>query len=733
MTAPTLHIPGSTALLALLVLITPPVMAETPSDCPVLPEAFWPTLRSLPSDVIDMEADFVETIRNERIHARGDVRLFAEGRRIDTEQLDFFVPSRLLELPGPTRLYDGELLLEAREGHFRIDEDRGAFSDVAYWLRMTRARGDADRVIVDDPDRVRLDRGRYTTCPEGDDSWWLSAGRVRLDQTTGRGYGHNVTVRFKNVPIFYTPYINFPIDDRRQSGLLAPSVGYSSKTGLDLALPWYWNIAPNYDATLTPRLISERGLMLDSEWRYLRPAMRGTLDLAYLPDDREAERDRHLIRWRHQATLRPQLRLNIDASDASDSNYFQDFGTDLFSSSVAVLERRADLTLTQPFWRLSGRVQDYQSLDPTLAPRSEPYRRLPQLLLESGRTLDSGVYGSLRAELVNFDHGDLVTGIRADVDPEIGFRHERFGYFIEPRVGLRHTRYALDNTLPGTETDLSRTVPRISVDSGLFFERRLGNGNLQTLEPRVFYGYVPFRDQDALPRFDTGERDFSFDSLFTTRRFVGADRVGDTHQVTTALTSRIVDPISGTEILSVSGGQITYLDDRRVRLRRGDPPRREGRSELAAEARARFSQHWQGRSSIMFDTERNRARLATVAVSYRPRERALINLGYRLREDRIEQTDVSAIWPVTERFQAIGRWNYSLREERDLELLAGLEYRTCCYGMQFALRRYLTDADGEYNTGVYFQLTLKGLTRFDTGLDSLLREGIAGYGTLENR
>ncbi len=713
--------------LMFLVMGILPARAEPLSFCPSPPESFWPELRSLPPGVVEIESDFVETVGAERTRARGNVSLFADGRRLDAESIDFEASSQTVETLGSTRLFDGDLLVRAERVHYRIEADKGLFSDVQYWLRSRSARGSADEAAQEGAGRVRLTDGTYTTCPEGNDSWWLSAGRVRLDQDSGRGHANNVTLRFKDVPIFYTPYINFPIDDRRQSGLLTPTGGYSSRSGLDLALPWYWNIAPNYDATLTPRVMSQRGVMLDTEWRYLRPGVQGSVEAAILPNDREADDDRYLIRWQQQASLTPNLALGIDATEVSDQSYFRDFGDSVYSSSTPAVERRAELVYGQPGWRLTGRVQDFESLDPTTVPDDLPYRRLPQVLLQAGQSLSSGLFWDLRSELVQFERKDSVTGTRFDFRPEIGYRHEGSGYFIEPRLALRHTRYELEDTSPGAPDSISRTLPTLSVDGGLVFDRTLSDGNLQTLEPRVFYGYVPFRDQDDIPRFDTGEREFSFDSLFTTQRFIGADRVGDTHQITTALTSRIIDPSTGMEQLSVSAGQITYLDDRRVQLRPTDPPRRENRSELAAEAQFRFLNDWQARTSVLVDTDRDRARLATLGISYNPQRRVLLNLGYRLREDEIEQTDISGFWPLSDRLQAIGRWNYSLRDDRDIELLAGLEYRTCCYGLRVALRRSLSDFDGEYNNSIYFQLTLDGLTRLDTGLDNLLREGISGY------
>lgn len=726
-------VPSAAAIAVALLLAPGTGHTDYLSSCRAPPSSFWPELRSLPPEVVEIEADAIEAIPGERVRARGEVRVFADGRRLDARAIDYRIPTQTVETGDQTRLFDGDFLVEADSGRYQIDDETGEFNDIDYWLRSRRARGSADDAVQDGPGQVRLRGGRFTTCPEGNDSWWLSADRIRLDQETGRGHGYNVWLRFMNAPIFYTPYINFPIDDRRQSGVLTPSAGYSSRSGLDVAIPWYWNIAPNYDATITPRVLSRRGLMLATEWRYLRPRMSGQIDLSALPDDQVTEEDRYLVRLQHRASIRPGLSLRIDATDVSDQDYFQDFGTDAFSSSTSVVERRADLTYDRPGVRLTGRVQDFQTLDPTLTPRQEPYRRLPQILLEAGESRENGLFWDLRSELARFDRRNSVTGLRFDLEPEIGFRYDTGGYFLEPRVALRYTGYDLDGNPPEADTNPTRSVPRMSVDGGLVLERWLDNGSLQTLEPRVYYGYVPFRDQGDIPPFDTSEREFSFDSLFTTRRFVGGDRIGDTHQVTTALTSRIIDPETGTERLSLSGGQITYLDDRQVRLRPGDPVLPRNRPQLAAEAVARVGRSWQAQTSVIFDTDSDRTRLATLGIAYNPHDRARLNLGYRLREERIEQTDISGFWPLSDRTQFIGRWNYSLLDQRTIELLGGLEYRSCCYGLRLALRRHLTDFEGEYDNSVYFQLTLDGLTRFDTGLEDLLQEGIAGYETIDHR
>lgn len=665
---------------------------------------------------------------------RGNAELSRDGRTLSADELRFSEAQGRAEAEGGVRFEDGLFRLESPRGHLLLNTDQGQFEDARYFYAPMHARGAAERAERLDAERFRLSNASYTTCDEGRDDWILRASRVDLDRESGEGRARNVLLRFKGAPLFYTPYISFPIDDRRKSGFLYPSFGNSDASGLDLAVPYYWNIAPHRDATLTPRILGERGLMLGSEFRYLNPRSRGELYLEYL-DDRDYGEERGSVNLRHQAEPSTRTRLDVQVNQVSDADYLSDLGNSLAIASTTHLESRADLRYLGDGWNLLTRFQGYQTVDPAIPAAGRPYQRLPQLLFTTAPpTTPRLLEGSLRAEWVAFERQDTLTGQRLDLMPGVKMPLRQPWGFLTPGVKYRYTSYQLENTAPGADTRPDRSVPIMSVDSGLFFDRPLADGGLQTLEPRAYYLYVPYRDQDALPLFDTGRRDFSFDQLFREDRFTGPDRVGDANQLTLALTSRRLDATSGEERYRASIGQILYFDDRRVTLVPGQDPATQSSSSLVAEAALRLARDWSTRGALQYDPHREQTELATAQLQYRGPGRRVANLAYRLREDPLrpdrdlEQVDLSAAWPLTPRWDVVGRYNYSLLDQRDLEVLAGLEYESCCWRARVVARRYLTAGEArEYNNAIYFQLILKGLGGLGTGLGELLGDSIRGY------
>ncbi|SEP62983.1 LPS-assembly protein [Ectothiorhodospira magna] len=701
---------------------------ETWSLCAPRPE---PAPRLAPEDQrLHLSADHAFIDRDGVSRLEGDVTLQDRYRSLWADRIHYDEQRGFLDTTGNVRLETTSgIAFDSPGGFLYLDTETGRFKDARYRYDPRHVRGEARILEPQGPDRLSLQGATFTTCDPGQDEWLLSAEQVTLNRDTGQGTANSVLLRFYGVPLLYTPWITFPIDDRRKTGLLPPRFGTSDNTGTDLLIPLYLNLAPHRDATLGLRLMDSRGAMVTSEFRYLNPNSEGRLQLDHLPNDTRYGEDRTLTAWDHHWRIRPALHAHITGTDVSDDRYFRDLGNALDDTGITHLERRADLIYSGQGWTLLGRVQDFQTLDDSLSGNNRPYKRLPQVLYQGQWAPRPGSWAyRMRGEWVAFERDNTVTARRTDLMPEISRPFQGAAWFFTPGLKYQFTHYDLDQQPAGVASHLSRTVPIASLDAGLFLDRPLEGGRLQTLEPRLYYLYVPYREQDDIPLFDTAQFDFSFDQLFRDHRFSGPDRVADANQLTTALTTRLIDGHSGTERLRASLGQIHYFEDRRVTLQDTDTAHTASSSALVGEAGVRLGDHWSARGSIQWDPRREQTERASTHVQYRLDGRRVINLGHRYREDLLEQTDLSFAWPLSPQWEMVGRWAYSLRDDRDLEILAGLEYKRCCWAFQLVSRRYLNDgATNEYNDGIYFQLILKGLGSLGTGLGDLLSEGVLGY------
>lgn len=678
-------------------------------------------------DVIRLSGDEVEVNDMRVYRAQGNVEIRRSGARLEADQLTYDEETADVRASGDVRYTKGGLTLEGRQGEFNLDSERGVMVPGEYQWSERHARGIAAKVVREGAELTILDQATYTTCPASDEDWILRAGKVRLNQATGQGSATNVRVSFKHMPLLYVPYISFPITGERKSGLLIPSIGYAQDMGLDFRWPWYWNIAPNYDATFTPRYMQRRGVQLGTELRYLTPRHSGNAYIEVLPDDDVYGDTRSLISYRHNSELPAQWRIALDANRASDPHYFEDLGNSLNAVSTTYLESRAELSRAWEGHSLVARAQGYQIVDPTLSEASKPYERLPQVIYQWHDATGGSEYG-MYTEAVRFIRTDAVTGTRIHLDPTLSRPMEGAAYALVPSARLRHTRYDLEHVGASAQT-LTRTVPTFSLDGTLFFERDTtfaGREWLHTLEPRAYYLYVPFRDQSDIPVFDTGRLDFSYAQLFRPDRYSGTDRIGDANQLSIGVTTRLLASDTGAEWIRASVGQSYHFSERRVTLP-GEAPGTRRTSDLAAELQARLGEHWRADANWQWDPADTRTEWIGVQLRYEDGPYRLANIGHRFRDDQIDQTDISFFWPIAPQWRAVGRWNYSYREQRPIETLAGFEYDSCCWAFRFVSRRYVRDAAGEVNQSWYFQLELKGLAGLGNGIEDLLEHGILGY------
>jgi LPS-assembly protein len=652
---------------------------------------------------------------------RGRRRLVAEAARYDTE-------GRHLVVDGPVEYQERDLTIRSIDADLDTLSQQLSFFGASFELPQRPARGSADKIEIRADNSLGLAGVRYTTCPEGKDDWQLHASEITLDIDQGFGTGRNVKLDFKGVPILYLPYISFPISDKRKTGFLVPEFRSSNSAGTDIALPYYVNLAPNYDLTVTPRLLTSRGFQLTNAFRYLLPAHNGELRMEYLPSDSKLNRSRSLARLKHTSLFRRAWRMDVDISDVSDSEYFEDLGSSLSSASQTHLDRRIDMELFAPHWTFLARIQAYQTIDTEIVDDDKPYQRLPQLALQGA--WPTGPFNlQVDSELTRFDRDVGVTGWRFDATPEISTSFERRGMYVTPALGIRHTSYQLDE-LQGTgfiDDNPSRTLPIASLDAGLRLEREIRGGRFtQLLEPRLLYVHVPFEEQTGLPIFDTVMPDLNLVQLYRKYQFVGADRIADTDQTSVGFTTRIIDNETGRERFSATIGQIRYHSAQGVSLP-GTAPINDGTTEYLAEVGIHLYGNWNLNVAYQWNEDAGTTTRAETRVQYRPGKGRLLNIAYRFRRGSLEQTDISAVLPVGGRWNLVGRHNFSLRDKTDLESFAGVEYDACCWRLKVVGRRYVSRRTGQTDNSIALQLELKGLTSVGDSADKLLERGILGY------
>ena len=637
--------------------------------------------------------------------------------------------TRAMYLNGNVRYEDPGTQILSDSAEFVYDSGRIGFSGAEFSLG-NNARGAAQRLQIDQDGLLQLDEVSYTTCPPGSNDWLVEAADIDLDTRTGIGTARGMKLRFQGIPILYAPYLSFPISDARKSGILTPEIGGTSRSGTEIRVPWYWNIAPNYDATITPRLLTDRGLQLQTQFRYLTEVHSGTINAQYLNDDSLINDSRSYIGIDHRSLFRNHWRNELEFGEVSDNQYFEDLGGSLSTSTTTHLNRALRFDYHTDNVSLFGQVQDFQTIDDAILPDDEPYQRLPQLLA-SGFWPDRwlGLDYRLDAELVNFDRSVGVTGWRMNVAPEAQLSIARPGWFITPAVAVDYTSYKLSNTLAGQPDNPDRLLPIASVDMGLVLERLMrsnGSQRLQTIEPRLLYVHIPFEDQSGLPVFDTITPTLNLVSLFRKNRFLGVDRIADTDQVSIGATSRILDVTTGRELMTATIGQIRYISASGVTLP-SDPGFTDESSDYIAEVGFLLFQHLNFDFGHQWGTGTGDTTQSQARLQYRPASNKIMNFAYRFRRDSLEQGDVSWAWPLTSKWSFVGRYNYSFRDDRTLEEFYGLEYGSCCWGMRVVSRRFISTRDGTRDTTFGLQLVLKGMTSVGTAADKLLERGILGY------
>ena len=674
---------------------------------------------------IEVTSQGAELSRTGDAVLKGKVEVRQGDRHLSAEDVHYDNNTRSLEVQGNVEYQDPRVRVKGESGTY--DAAGGAtFAGAEFELPSRPARGAAREIVVKRDGNVHLDQVKYTTCPAGKEDWRLKANEIDLDTAARNGSGRGIRLDFKGVPILYTPYISFPLGNERKSGFLFPEFGVSDRNGVELGVPYYFNLAPNYDLSLTPRVWTDRGFMLESEFRYLGHGDRGALDAVALPNDKLRDEDRSYIHWVHRSDFLESWRFLADAANASDSNYFEDFGQGSEITSTLYVKRDAQVRYYGKHWSLLGEAQNYQTIDQTIPEPSRPYTRLPRILARGlWEETPLGFEYEIDGEFVNFERNEGITGSRLDLEPVVRWPLRRPGYYIVPEAAYRYTTYALGDVPAGQPKSPSRSAPILSLDSGLIFER-LTTRRITTIEPRLLYLYVPFRDQTDLPVFDTALPDLSLVELFRSNRYVGADRLSDANQLSGGITARLLDTASGQQFLSATLGETWYLSSPRVVLP-GEVASDRQYSNFIGELDLSAYRHWNIRMGVEYNPFDARSEKAQASVQYKPAAKSVVNVGYRFRRDLIEQVDGSIAWPLARRWNVYAGTVYSLRDNSLIDEFAGFEYASCCWRLRLVQRRYVSSRTGNRDSSLALQLELTGLSSVGVPADAFLEHAIRGY------
>ena len=744
---PTTILRSTLLIIAGALLVLPYADAAEPGSCyvPVEPVALDTALTTInldnPDTIIFEVGELIAQLGEEPSASMSGGVLLRQGNKIAGADEAVYEPeNQSLLLEGGVRYEDPDSHVQSDRAEFSYGLGRIRFEGANFTISGNNARGTAEALEINQAGTLELDGVSYTTCPPESNDWVIRARDIDLDTREGVGTARGVSLRFQGVPILYSPYLSFPISDARKSGMLAPEIGTGGRSGNEIRVPIYWNIAPNYDATITPRLLTDRGLQTGAQFRYLTNRMDGTMYGEYLGSDNMFNDSRSMVQLQHRMMFVNGWRNRIDFREVSDSQYFEDLGGSLSMSSITHLDRRLSFDYHTDNLSLFVQVQDFQTIDEAIVPIDEPYRRVPQLIMQ-GYWPDKwlGMRLGLDGELVNFDRdvNDIVvtdprrvTGWRLNVAPSLEIPISRSpGWFVTPAITVDHTRYDLDNTQPDQESDPTRTVPIGSLDIGMVLERDLGGtltDRVMTLEPRMLYVHIPRRDQDDLPVFDTITPDLNLVSLYRTNRYLGVDRIADTDQVSVGMTSRILDTSSGRELVTATIGQTRYLSGSTVSLP-DEPVFLDESSDYIAEIRFGLSQNLNFDFGHQWGTQNSGTTQSQARLQYRPANNKILNVSYRFRRDSLEQGDVSWSWPIASKWNVVGRYKYSFRDEEALEEFLGVEYESCCWGLRLVSRRHISARDGTRDSSIGLQLVLKGLSSVGTAADKMLERGILGY------
>jgi LPS-assembly protein len=675
-------------------------------------------------DAIYLEADQGTIVPDGISVLNGKVTIQQNQTQFNADTARFDRSTNHVIAKGNVTLSTQGLELKSPLIKYNLNKQTGTIEQAEYSMGDDGVHGTSSQIQKIDKDNLRLKDATYTSCPVSIDSWHLASSEIKLNNKTQIGNAKNVTFKVGKVPVFYFPWLRFPLNNQRFSGFLTPSIRLQSNAGI--SIPYYFNLAPNYDATLKLTTLKHRGYQIDTELRYLTKKHQGSIEYDFIPKDESFNNEkRDYFFVNHHTTLSDMNEINLKAEGVSDKDFIDDSSTSLETSIRPALERRLEFVHNNKAWHASAALEDFQVLDLADA----PYAKLPELKLSyTPKTKPKELKVDVHSEITFFDKDDSVTGTRSDLKVNLSKKWGSDAWYFKPKVSLQHTLYSLSSLdSDNRNTSLSRTLPTLTLDSGIFFDRDIKDKYVQTLEPRLFYTYTPFKDQSDFPVFDTVKTDFSTSNLlFRENRFTGKDRIADTNQLTFALSSRIQNRQNGKELLKASIGQIINFSDRKVTLP-GGTIQTGKRSDLVLELSGRLNDNFRLTSINTLNSESRKASSLDLRLNYKDEKNRIANLSFRKLDTELKQVSFSTFLPINDKWSFVSSVDQDIKNHRNLEVFAGLEYQDCCWKTRLVMKRYLTSDNITYETPIFLEFELKGLGNIGNSATRQIKDKIYGY------
>lgn len=702
---------------------------------PAIEPTNWPELAPREAATTIVEADQVKGEAQNHVRAEGDVLIQQAGREVRAEVVDLYSDPERVIARGRVRYQQEGLFLQANELDLLTAGQTGYAEDIRYSVQKQGrfGQGQATRINFVGPERYEMEKARFSTCDPNQTDWYLGAQKLDLDYGRNVGIAHNSTLTFLGVPILWMPWLDFPLDGGRKSGLLAPKIGISD-SNFEISIPYYWSIAPNLDTTIAPRFMLQRGVQLSNEIRYLTENSRGESTLEWLGSDQITGQNRYGINYEHNQRFNTMFTGGVRYQKVSDFAYFADLGDRLSAATQVTLPQEVWANYTNNHWQALLRLQRYQTLQDPMLPIAPPYWREPQLFVEGTQPLLGGLSFKLNSEWVRFKRDnsapsglpEQVEGQRFHFYPSVQWNLNTPYAYITPKLGWMFTDYKLDQA---TNTHITRNLPILSLDSGMTFERDFTYKDdiyTQTIEPRLYYVNIPYRDQTDIPNFDTNELSFNFAQMFSENRFSGVDKVNNAKQLTVGVTSRFLESDTGNERLRLSLGQRFYFVNQQVTLEQNQNASTETKSDILLAASGTINSSLRLDSYAQFNQGQSRLERNAFTLNFQPQPGRSLNLGYHFAYPDTRQGDISTQWPLFSQWYGMSRVLYSFRDRDVLESMGGLEYKAGCWVFRILGQRYVVPG-GQKSSRLLFELELNGLGGLGNNPLRTLRESIFGY------